>query len=203
MAKKLTYIIAIIVYANINYLYSQNSYLPLSNSSNFYYEDIIYNEIDNFHTSVKPYLAREISLKSRTDSLLITKNNSYLFNSHLISENFNFNINPIINSISSIGSLDYSLFSVGAALNTDIDVEVVAGGSTAKGTFLAGDFDIDLFVRFKTITKDFSDSLELLLSDLATDQDIMIERIHGSRDYFTFAFEGLFFEIVLMIIRFV
>ncbi len=124
MAKKLIYIIAIIVYANINYLYSQNSYLPLSNSSNFYYEDVIYNEIDNFHTSIKPYFAREITFKSRIDSLLITKNNSYIFNSHLISENFNFNINPIINSISSIGFLDYSLFSVGAALNTDVGKKI-------------------------------------------------------------------------------
>ena len=127
MAKKLIYIIAIIVYANINYLYSQNSYLPLSNSSNFYYEDVIYNEIDNFHTSIKPYFAREITFKSRIDSLLITKNNSYFFNSHLIkteSDNFNFNINPIINSIYSVGAYRNSLFSSGIAINSDIGKKI-------------------------------------------------------------------------------
>ncbi len=127
MAKKLIYIIVIIVYVNINYLYSQNSYLPLSNSSNFYYEDIIYNEIDNFHTSIKPYFAREITFKSRIDSLLITKNNSYIFNSHLIkteSDNFNFNINPIINSIYSVGAYRNSLFSSGIAINSDIGKKI-------------------------------------------------------------------------------
>ena len=85
---------------------------------------------------------------------------------------------------------------VTAAASNDVEVEVIAGGSTAKGTFLAGDFDIDLFVRFKTLKKDLSDQLELLLADFSTTHDVMIERIHGSRDYFTFAFEGLFFEIV-------
>ncbi|MCA9478661.1 MAG: nucleotidyltransferase domain-containing protein, partial [Nanoarchaeota archaeon] len=83
-----------------------------------------------------------------------------------------------------------------SAETNDIELEVVAGGSTAKGTFLKGDFDIDIFARFKTAEKNISDQLELLLSDFATQKDVLIERIHGSRDYFTFSYEGLFFEIV-------
>ncbi len=124
MKKKPVYIITIIVFFNINFLYPQNSYLPISNSANFYYEDIIYNEINNFHTSIKPYFIKEIKYKTKTDSLLITKNSSYFLNSHLIkkeSENFNININPVLNSIYSVGSnFNYSLFSGGAVLNSDI-----------------------------------------------------------------------------------
>lgn len=85
---------------------------------------------------------------------------------------------------------------INSAKNSEIDVVLAQGGSTAKGTHLNGDFDIDLFVRFKDISKDISNRLELLLADFAIDNNLIIERIHGSRDYFTFSFEGLFFEIV-------
>ncbi len=83
-----------------------------------------------------------------------------------------------------------------AAQESEVDIVVQAGGSTAKGTYLNGDFDVDLFVRFKSLSSNFSDQLELLLSDFATTHEVMIERIHGSRDYFTFSFQGLFFEVV-------
>lgn len=75
-------------------------------------------------------------------------------------------------------------------------VDVVAGGSTAKGTFLKGNFDIDIFVRFKTDEKNLSDILELMLEDFIQKNDLVLERVHGSRDYFNFEFNDLFFEIV-------
>ncbi|MCF7798564.1 CCA tRNA nucleotidyltransferase [Candidatus Woesearchaeota archaeon] len=79
-----------------------------------------------------------------------------------------------------------------AAERVGVAVEVVPGGSTAKGTYLAGNFDIDMFVRFKTDQKNLSDLLELMLADL----EITFERVHGSRDYFTFTQNNYFFEIV-------
>lgn len=75
------------------------------------------------------------------------------------------------------------------------DVEVVAGGSTAKGTFLKGNFDVDMFVRFKQ-GGDLSDLLEQVVIDLASELNVIFERVHGSRDYFQFSFQGFFFEIV-------
>lgn len=77
-----------------------------------------------------------------------------------------------------------------------VDVDVVPGGSTAKGTYLKGNFDIDIFVRFKSNQRNISDILELMLSDFIDDNDLILERVHGSRDYFNFEFENLFFEIV-------
>jgi len=83
-----------------------------------------------------------------------------------------------------------------AAKQKDIDIEVVPGGSTAKGTFLKGNFDVDIFVRFKQSLPDISSTLELLLASFAVEKNIVIERVHGSRDYFTFSYDNLFFEIV-------
>ncbi len=79
-----------------------------------------------------------------------------------------------------------------AAERAGLSVEVLLGGSTAKGTHLAGNFDIDLFVRFKTDQENLSDLLEFMLTDLG----IIFERVHGSRDYFNFMRDGYFFEIV-------
>lgn len=76
------------------------------------------------------------------------------------------------------------------------DVEVVAGGSTAKGTFLKGDFDIDMFVRFKNASEDISEDLEFLLLSIAEEENFVPERIHGSRDYFNLIYLDCFFEIV-------
>ena len=79
-----------------------------------------------------------------------------------------------------------------AAERAGVDVVVVPGGSTAKGTYLAGNFDIDMFVRFKTDQENISDLLELMLVDLG----ITSERVHGSRDYYNFTQDEYFFEIV-------
>lgn len=61
-----------------------------------------------------------------------------------------------------------------------IKVEVMLGGSYAKGTYLNGDFDVDIFIRFGYSYKDenISDILEKAIKSLKP------VRLHGSRDYF-------------------
>jgi len=62
-----------------------------------------------------------------------------------------------------------------------IQAKVVAGGSFAKDTWLAGDFDVDVFVKFDMKydgKKNISDLLESALLEFKP------QRVHGSRDYF-------------------
>jgi len=73
-----------------------------------------------------------------------------------------------------------------------ITAECVTGGSVAKGTFLRGDFDIDLFVKFDYSykDKDISKLLKKVLSKFKP------ELVHGSRDYFQLKQASLNYEIV-------
>ena len=73
-----------------------------------------------------------------------------------------------------------------------IKAEVKVGGSFAKDTWLAGDFDCDLFVRFDKHYPD--EELAQHLYRHLPFKDIV--RVHGSRDYFQFPFEGISFEVV-------
>jgi tRNA nucleotidyltransferase (CCA-adding enzyme) len=61
---------------------------------------------------------------------------------------------------------------------------VRVGGSIAKGTYLAHDHDVDVFVRFSTDYADaeLPDHLERILKRAFDAR--AIERVHGSRDYF-------------------
>lgn len=74
-----------------------------------------------------------------------------------------------------------------------VKAEAVLGGSYAKGTYLEGDHDVDVFVRFAKGVPDasFADLLASALEGLAG-----VRRIHGSRDYFQLSWEGFFFELV-------
>lgn len=71
-----------------------------------------------------------------------------------------------------------------------LSATAVLGGSTAKGTFLRGDHDIDVFVRFDLRYASAS------LSDLLAPLLPSAERIHGSRDYFQLRRHGYLFEVV-------
>jgi tRNA nucleotidyltransferase (CCA-adding enzyme) len=82
------------------------------------------------------------------------------------------------------------------AQKKSISLQVLPGGSTAKKTYLKGDFDIDIFARFKTSDIGLSNTLEELLSSVAPLLSVSILRIHGSRDYFQFIYDGFHFEIV-------
>ena len=73
-----------------------------------------------------------------------------------------------------------------------IKATCVKGGSTAKGTFLKNDHDIDLFVVFDKAYKGKNISEELF----SAIKEMSPVRIHGSRDYFHINKEGFTFEIV-------
>ncbi len=64
----------------------------------------------------------------------------------------------------------------------NIDAKIQLGGSVAKGTNLAGDHDIDVFIRFPsgTDTETLSDLLAPAIQAAFPDA----QRVHGSRDYF-------------------
>lgn len=69
--------------------------------------------------------------------------------------------------------------------------EAIIGGSVAKGTWLKGEHDVDVFVLF------YKDGrLSDLLEDALKKSFRNIERIKGSRDYFQVRAYGLNFEIV-------
>lgn len=84
-----------------------------------------------------------------------------------------------------------------------IDAVAVVGGSSEKKTWLSGNYDIDIFVKFdyekyKSENLLLSNILELILKKLG--QNYCHERVHGSRDYFQIKSKtkskGYFFEIV-------
>jgi tRNA nucleotidyltransferase (CCA-adding enzyme) len=78
----------------------------------------------------------------------------------------------------------------------NIDAVCVKGGSIAKDTFLKGDHDSDLFVRFAEHQrgKNLSSMLETVLKK--TFPKTHINRIHGSRDYFQFRINNIDYELV-------
>jgi tRNA nucleotidyltransferase (CCA-adding enzyme) len=79
--------------------------------------------------------------------------------------------------------------------NLNIKAECIKGGSIAKKTFLKDDHDIDLFVRFdfdEYKDKELSDILESIIEKAK----IKAVRVHGSRDYFQYQDNKLFYEIV-------
>ncbi|MBI3333980.1 nucleotidyltransferase domain-containing protein [Candidatus Pacearchaeota archaeon] len=74
--------------------------------------------------------------------------------------------------------------------------DVFIGGSFARGTLLKRDqYDIDLFVRFKE-SGDLSALLEKIVKQAAQQLGISYQRVHGSRDYFSFMYQEVEFEIV-------
>ncbi len=72
-----------------------------------------------------------------------------------------------------------------------VKAKAVLGGSYAKDTWLSGDYDVDVFVKFNLLHKaqNLSDLLERALKKWKH------ERIHGSRDYF-WVRNGIKYEIV-------
>lgn len=77
--------------------------------------------------------------------------------------------------------------------------KAILGGSGAKGTWLSGNHDMDIFVlygysKFKDKSSKLSEFLEAVLKK-AFPKD-KISRVHGSRDYFKLSFAGFNFEVV-------
>jgi tRNA nucleotidyltransferase (CCA-adding enzyme) len=76
------------------------------------------------------------------------------------------------------------------------DVKIIMGGSTAKGTFLKNSHDVDIYVRFpekKYAGLNISEMLENKLKFKG------MRKVHGSRDYFQFQYEGYDIEIIPLI----
>jgi len=71
-----------------------------------------------------------------------------------------------------------------------ITAKAVIGGSYAKDTFLKGDHDVDIFVKFSLRYKDQD------LSGLLESVLLSASRVHGSRDYFQTVKGKTSFEIV-------
>lgn len=76
------------------------------------------------------------------------------------------------------------------------DAKAVLGGSGAKGTWLSGTNDIDIYVKFnyrkyKSKSDKLADYLETGLK-----KAFKIKRLHGSRDYFQVKYKGFTVEIV-------
>ncbi len=74
-----------------------------------------------------------------------------------------------------------------------INAEVFVGGSIAKGTWIKGDYDVDLFVRFKGY-KD--EEIGNLLVGVVKRAFGRCEIMHGSRNYCKLKFNGCNLEII-------
>ena len=70
-----------------------------------------------------------------------------------------------------------------------LPARALLGGSFAKGTWLANEFDVDIFISFDTPVDDMSAALARALPKNA-------KRVHGSRDYFQLATDGILYEII-------
>jgi tRNA nucleotidyltransferase (CCA-adding enzyme) len=75
-------------------------------------------------------------------------------------------------------------------LGNTYHVDVMPGGSYAKGTFIAGSHDIDLFIRFPKGTTD-EHMARVLIKTLPK-----AKQLHGSRDYLQIKHKGFLFELV-------
>ncbi len=85
-------------------------------------------------------------------------------------------------------------------LNTKLTgAKAILGGSGAKGTWLSGSHDVDIFVLFDyqdfvNKSDQLSGFLETVLKKAFPHADL--HRVHGSRDYFQLPYGGLRFEVV-------
>ncbi|MBD3248592.1 CCA tRNA nucleotidyltransferase [Candidatus Woesearchaeota archaeon] len=77
------------------------------------------------------------------------------------------------------------------------DANAVLGGSGAKGTWLRGAHDADVFVQFNYEKyKGKSDELSDILEKHLNKKFDGVKRLHGSRDYFQIEKKGFVFEVV-------
>lgn len=75
------------------------------------------------------------------------------------------------------------------------DAKVILGGSGAKGTWMKGTHDIDIYVKFNPKKYKNKDISKILAKELKK-KFSRVSTLHGSRDYFRISKEGFTFEIV-------
>lgn len=92
---------------------------------------------------------------------------------------------PIVTDV--LARIDKAVSAFGAA--------AALGGSTAKRTYLAGDHDIDIFVRFDP-GRNASDEISGRLREALESEFDEVEVIHGSRDYFSLDLGDFEFEVI-------
>src|SRR3989344_8318798 len=82
---------------------------------------------------------------------------------------------------------------------TTTGAKAILGGSGAKGTWLSGSYDVDIFVlfdlkKYNDKSGELSNLLEKALKKAFS--TLKIQRLHGSRDYFQLSYQKLAFETV-------
>jgi len=84
----------------------------------------------------------------------------------------------------------------GQLKKSKVNAELIVGGSVAKGTWLPGISDIDFFMRFDyNKYKNKSGELDNI-AEKVLKKCFKINRLHGSRDYFSLQQAGFYIEIV-------
>ncbi|MBT3985245.1 CCA tRNA nucleotidyltransferase [archaeon] len=76
------------------------------------------------------------------------------------------------------------------------DTKIIMGGSTAKGTYLKNNHDIDIYVRFGE-KKYAGLNISAMLKKKLKFEGLRV--LHGSRDYFQFEYKGFDIEVVPLI----
>ncbi|RLD62425.1 MAG: hypothetical protein DRJ01_06195 [Bacteroidetes bacterium] len=122
--------IFLILFLVANYSFCQQNYTLLNNESSFKYENFIYNQTTNFHTSIKPYLISEINkYDSINSNFIIRKDNhstNFLLNRNFIfksKHDFNIAVNPVFETLFSAdiqNNTSVYIQSVGFAANSNI-----------------------------------------------------------------------------------
>ncbi|MBI2102371.1 CCA tRNA nucleotidyltransferase [Candidatus Woesearchaeota archaeon] len=113
-------------------------------------------------------------------------------------------MNPILTTIKPIPEEQQKVAAVTQLfikrLNSKLSVaEAILGGSGAKGTWLSGNHDLDIFVLFplKEYSSRSAELSQLLEKSLKQAfPKLEFQRIHGSRDYFQVVYEKFNIEIV-------
>jgi tRNA nucleotidyltransferase (CCA-adding enzyme) len=77
------------------------------------------------------------------------------------------------------------------------NIEIFVGGSYAKGTMVNSKIkDVDIFVRFSKIDEKALKLLESALEEICKSDNLKIEIVHGSRNYYRIIKNDFVFEIV-------
>src|SRR3989344_1697146 len=76
--------------------------------------------------------------------------------------------------------------------------DVFVGGSYAKKTLVKSEaYDVDIFIRYRENLGDLLHVLAPALHEICSHHGLVLERVHGSRDYFRISYnKNIVFEII-------
>ncbi len=115
------------------------------------------------------------------------------------------NIKPSDAEVSQIKEIIRNFLSLVKPELKKAKADIIVGGSFAKNTVIKKrNYDVDFFVRFDSEKKDISEILEKVLNKISKNihakPKLNIEKIHGSRDYFSIRFLQLPFDVSFEIV---